>query len=72
MLNAFGGGIAAPSANRYGRLSPTKPEHVRDELGDAVILDGGDSPIGLESTIVSCLDNEARLLRPGFITRSAN
>ena len=36
LLNAFGGGIAAPSANRYGRLSPTKPEHVRDELGDAV------------------------------------
>ncbi|HEX4242654.1 MAG TPA: L-threonylcarbamoyladenylate synthase [Steroidobacteraceae bacterium] len=72
LLNAFGGGLAAPSANRYGRLSPTKPEHVRDELGDAVrvILDGGDSPIGLESTIVSCLDNEARLLRPGFVTRS--
>jgi len=72
LLNAFGGGIAAPSANRYGRLSPTKPEHVRDELGDAVrvILDGGDSPIGLESTIVSCLDNQARLLRPGSITRS--
>src|SRR5262249_26047133 len=47
-------------------------EHVRDELGDAVkvILDGGDSPIGLESTIVSCLGNQARLLRPGFITRS--
>ena len=72
LLNAFGGGIAAPSANRFGRLSPTKPEHVRDELGDAVrvILDGGDSPIGLESTIVSCLGNEARLLRPGSITRS--
>ena len=72
LLNAFGGGIAAPSANRYGRLSPTKPEHVRDELGTAiqVILDGGESPIGLESTIVSCLGNEARLLRPGFITRS--
>ena len=45
---------------------------MRDEFGDAVrvILDGGDSPIGLESTIVSCLDNQARLLRPGFITRS--
>jgi L-threonylcarbamoyladenylate synthase len=72
LLTAFGGGIAAPSANRYGRLSPTKPEHVRDELGDSVhvILDGGDSPIGLESTIVSCLNNEVRLLRPGFITRS--
>jgi len=72
LLTAFGGGIAAPSANRYGRLSPTKPEHVRDELGDAVhvMLDGGDSPIGLESTIVSCLDGEVRLLRPGSITRS--
>ena len=72
LLTAFGGGIAAPSANRFGRLSPTKPEHVRDELGPSVgvILDGGESPIGLESTIVSCLGNEARLLRPGFITRT--
>ena len=72
LLTAFGGGIAAPSANRFGRLSPTKPEHVRDELGASVsvVLDGGDSPIGLESTIVSCLGNQAVLLRPGFITRS--
>jgi L-threonylcarbamoyladenylate synthase len=72
LLTAFGGGIAAPSANRFGRLSPTKPEHVREELGSAVriVLDGGESPIGLESTIVSCLGNEIRLLRPGSITRS--
>jgi L-threonylcarbamoyladenylate synthase len=72
LLTAFGGGIAAPSANRFGRLSPTKPEHVRDELGPAVsvVLDGGESPIGLESTIVSCLGNVARLLRPGSITRT--
>ncbi len=72
LLTAFGGGIAAPSANRYGRLSPTKPEHVREEFGDAVrvLLDGGESPIGLESTIVSCLGDTARLLRPGSITRS--
>ena len=72
LLTAFGGGIAAPSANRFGRLSPTKPEHVRDELGSAVqvILDGGEATIGLESTIVSCLGGEARLLRPGSITRS--
>jgi L-threonylcarbamoyladenylate synthase len=72
LLTALGGGIAAPSANRFGRLSPTKPEHVRDELGATiqVILDGGESPIGLESTIVSCLGNQVRLLRPGFITRS--
>jgi L-threonylcarbamoyladenylate synthase len=72
LLTAFGGGIAAPSANRYGRLSPTRPDHVREEFGDAVrvIIDGGESEIGLESTIVSCLGNVARLLRPGFITRS--
>ena len=72
LLNAFGGGIAAPSANRYGRLSPTRPDHVREEFGDLVpvVLDGGESQIGLESTIVSCLDGVARLLRPGFITRS--
>jgi L-threonylcarbamoyladenylate synthase len=72
LLTAFGGGIAAPSANRYGRLSPTKPEHVRDEFGDAirVVLDGGESQIGLESTIVSCIDDRVGLLRPGFITRS--
>jgi L-threonylcarbamoyladenylate synthase len=70
LLTAFGGGIAAPSANRYGRLSPTRPEHVRDELGDAVkvVLDGGESQIGLESTIVSCTPAGVRLLRPGAVT----
>ncbi|HEY8507644.1 MAG TPA: Sua5 family C-terminal domain-containing protein, partial [Steroidobacteraceae bacterium] len=70
LLTAFGGGIAAPSANRYGRLSPTRAEHVRDELGDAVkvILDGGESQIGLESTIVSCVGEQVRLLRPGAVT----
>jgi L-threonylcarbamoyladenylate synthase len=70
LLTAFGGGIAAPSANRYGRLSPTRPEHVREELGDAarVILDGGECQIGLESTIVSFEGGTARLLRPGSVT----
>lgn len=70
LLTAFGGGIAAPSANRYGRLSPTRPEHVRDELGDAVkvVLDGGECQIGLESTIVSCVGPTVRLLRPGAVT----
>jgi L-threonylcarbamoyladenylate synthase len=69
LLTAFGGGIAAPSANRYGRLSPTRAEHVREELGDAVsvILDGGESTIGLESTIVSLVDGPPRLLRPGAV-----
>jgi L-threonylcarbamoyladenylate synthase len=69
LLTAFGGGIAAPSANRYGRLSPTRAEHVREELGDTVrvVLDGGDSKVGLESTIVACLEGGVRLLRPGGI-----
>ena len=70
LLQAFQGGIAAPSANRYGRLSPTRAEHVREELGSAVkvILDGGDCQIGLESTIVAFQGPQARLLRPGAIT----
>ncbi|MGI9246371.1 MAG: L-threonylcarbamoyladenylate synthase [Steroidobacteraceae bacterium] len=69
LLRAFGGGIVAPSANRYGRISPTRPEHVRDEFGDALlVLDGGDCKIGLESTIVSCLDAVPRILRPGALT----
>jgi L-threonylcarbamoyladenylate synthase len=72
LLAAFGGGIAAPSANRYGRLSATRAAHVREEFGDAVpvVLDGGEATIGIESTIISCLGNVARLLRPGRITRS--
>ena len=72
LLDAFGGGIAAPSANRYGRLSATRAEHVEDEFGDAVkvVLDGGECQVGLESTIVSCLDGSVRLLRPGAVTLS--
>src|ERR1700749_1312 len=70
LLTAFGGGIAAPSANRYGRLSPTRAEHVRDELGDSVntILDGGETQIGLESTIITVEGPSVRLLRPGAVT----
>jgi L-threonylcarbamoyladenylate synthase len=70
LLTAFGGGIAAPSANRYGKLSPTRAEHVREELGDVVkvILDGGECQIGLESTIVSFEGQSVRLLRPGGVT----
>jgi L-threonylcarbamoyladenylate synthase len=69
LLTAFGGGIAAPSANRYGRLSPTRAEHVREDFGNELrlVLDGGDSKIGLESTIVACLGGSVRLLRPGSI-----
>ena len=67
---AFGSGIAAPSANRYGHVSPTRAEHVREEFGDElpIILEGGDCKLGLESTIVSCVDDVPRVLRPGSIT----
>ncbi|HQW08788.1 MAG TPA: L-threonylcarbamoyladenylate synthase [Steroidobacteraceae bacterium] len=70
LLTAFGGGIAAPSANRFGRVSPTRAEHVREEFGDAVrvVLDGGESQVGLESTIVACGPSGTRLLRPGAVT----
>jgi len=70
LLTAFGGGIAAPSANRYGRLSPTRAEHVREELGDSVrlVLDGGECQLGLESTIVAFEGPTVRLLRPGSVT----
>ncbi|MGB8693671.1 MAG: L-threonylcarbamoyladenylate synthase [Steroidobacteraceae bacterium] len=72
LLTAFGGGIAAPSANRYGHVSPTRAEHVREEFGEAVrvVLDGGECGVGLESTIVACLGGTVRLLRPGAITLS--
>lgn len=61
--------IAAPSANPFGYLSPTTAEHVRDQLGDQVdlILDGGPCPVGVESTILSFLEEKPRLLRPGGV-----
>lgn len=71
VLRAFGSGVAAPSANRFGKLSPTRPEHVLDALGHRVdvILDGGPCRVGLESTIVSFADaKHPMILRPGMIT----
>jgi len=72
LLKAFGGGIAAPSANRFGRLSPTTAQHVREELGDAVdlVLDGGPCDIGIESTIVDVTHEMPAVLRPGRISAS--
>jgi L-threonylcarbamoyladenylate synthase len=69
LLRAFGGGIAAPSANRFGRISPTTAAHVHEELGDAVdlVLDGGACDVGIESTIVDFSTGTPRLLRPGGI-----
>ena len=69
LLAAFGNGIAAPSANRFGRISPTIALHVADDLGEVVsmILDGGPCAIGIESTIVAFTGEEPILLRPGAI-----
>ena len=70
LLRAFGRGIAAPSANRFGRVSPTTAAHVREEFGDAVfVLDGGAARVGLESTIVDLSGSKPALLRPGGIPR---
>ena len=70
LLQQFNGGIAAPSANRYGRISPTSAAHVRAELGAAVplVLDGGPCTVGIESTIVDLSRGTPRVLRPGAIT----
>lgn len=67
-------GVAAPSANRFGRVSPTTADHVASELGELLdpsrdlILDGGPTAVGVESTIVDCTGPNPRLLRPGGVT----
>jgi L-threonylcarbamoyladenylate synthase len=73
LLRAFAGGIAAPSANRFGGLSPTRAEHVREGLGDLVdvLIDGGTCAVGVESTIVDCSGVCPEILRPGGVTREA-
>lgn len=64
-------GVAAPSANRFGRVSPTRAEHVVAELGEALtVLDGGACNEGIESAIVDCTVSPPRLLRPGSLPRS--
>ncbi|GAB2764559.1 L-threonylcarbamoyladenylate synthase [Streptomyces bullii] len=71
LLSAFGGGVAAPSANRFGSVSPTTADHVRTELDDAVdfVLDGGPCEVGVESTIVDATGDIPSILRPGGVTR---
>jgi len=72
ILLAFGGAVVAPSANRSGHVSPTTAQHVLADLAGCIelIVDGGPTPMGLESTIVACLDRPA-LLRPGALPREA-
>ena len=74
LLREFTGGVAAPSANRFGAISPTTAQAVKDEIGQYLnpgqdlILDGGPSLVGVESTIIECLEDLPRILRPGAIT----
>jgi L-threonylcarbamoyladenylate synthase len=70
LLQAFGGGLAAPSANRFGRVSPTTAAAVHADLGDDVdlVLDGGPCAVGVESTIVDCTGDPPRVLRVGGVS----
>ena len=71
LLQACGTGLAGPSANRFGRVSPTTALHVQEELGGALmVLDGGPCAVGIESTIVDCTRGQPVLLRPGLLTRA--
>jgi L-threonylcarbamoyladenylate synthase len=64
-------GVAAPSANRFGRISPTRASHVQDEFGtDMFVLDGGECELGIESAIIDCTRASPVLLRPGALTRA--
>jgi L-threonylcarbamoyladenylate synthase len=68
------GAIAAPSANKFGKVSPTSFQHVKQELSEDlsindIILDGGNSSIGIESTIIDCTQSHPKILRPGFISK---
>jgi L-threonylcarbamoyladenylate synthase len=73
LLAAVGKPVVAPSANRSGHVSPTTADHVLTDLRDRidVVLDGGPTPLGLESTIVDCTEDKPRMLRPGAIPREA-
>jgi len=70
ILSAFGGGLVAPSANRFGGVSPTTADHVRSDIGTEVdaVIDGGACAIGLESTIVDLTSGDPVILRTGAIT----
>ena len=72
LLVSFGGGVAAPSANRFGHVSPTTAQHVREDLGRDVdlVLEGGATEVGIESTIVDFSGGTPVLLRPGHIAKS--
>ncbi len=69
-LRILGEPVVAPSANRFGRTSPTRPDHVLAEFPELAVLDGGACPVGLESSIVDLTGPQPRLLRPGQLSRA--
>ena len=73
LIARLGKPVVAPSANRSGHVSPTTADHVMADLADRIdlVLDGGPAPVGLESTILACLDGSVTLLRPGGLPRDA-
>jgi L-threonylcarbamoyladenylate synthase len=70
LLDLLSDAVVAPSANRFGHVSPTSAQHVVDDLGDSVdlVLDGGQCTIGVESTIVECTNSSVQILRPGKVS----
>jgi len=70
-LTKVGSGVVAPSANKFGKVSPTLPEHVIHDLGEEIdmVLDGGECSVGVESTIVECIGDNTQILRQGGVTR---
>jgi L-threonylcarbamoyladenylate synthase len=72
LLSSLNDGLVAPSANRFGKVSPTSAQHVVDDLGDdvSIVLNGGTCEIGVESTIIDCTSNRPQILRSGGISKS--
>ncbi len=72
LLKLMDGGVAAPSANKFGKTSPTSAQHVYEEFGESVgILDGGPCRVGIESTVAGVIGNTVEIYRPGFFTAQA-
>lgn len=72
LLSQIDGGLAAPSANKFGKTSPTSAKHVFEEFGDTVsVLDGGPSDVGIESTVLGIVNGRVEIFRPGFYTAKA-
>jgi L-threonylcarbamoyladenylate synthase len=70
LIKSLGTPVAAPSANKFKKTSPTRAEHVSKEFNDLYVLDGGPCEIGIESTVLGVFENEIKIYRPGMLTKS--